>query len=87
MYTYVCMYMVRIGTYWKTLCILGIRNHLNVFFILRIFRGKTKTHLEDRKKCWKEMPDLLSNRNDRKQRHTNTHKKSVCGVCMCVYVR
>lgn len=57
-------------------------------FLFYVFsEEKQKTHLEDRKKCWKEMPELLSNRNDRKQRHTNTRKKSVCGMCMCVYVR
>lgn len=44
-FTYVHMYMVRRGTNWKTLYILGILNHLNAFFILRIFRGKTKNPL------------------------------------------
>lgn len=84
---YVHTYMVRKGTDWKASYLLGILNHLNPFFVLCIFRGKTKkTHLEDHKKYWKEMPELLSNRNDRKQRHTNTHKKvlAVCvSVCTC----
>lgn len=39
---YVCGYMVRKGTDWKTSYLLGILNHLNAFFVLCIFRGKTK---------------------------------------------